>query len=136
MLNFRMTELADPRIGLSPRLLPIPGNGSTLLVQTSEMVFSSLMRSIRRGASVGIWLGDMCECDRMTETDEELLVYLGASVFLMITCCEFDLGPSVAARWIESLREKLVNGPKDGPMVLISACAIDNKSERPPLPSA
>ena len=81
------------------RLLLIPGKGKTLLVQTSAMAISSLIRSCRRGARVGMCADDICDCERITEKGVvELFAYFGASVFLMITCCKFEFGPKVAAR--------------------------------------
>jgi hypothetical protein len=72
--NFLITEFADALaealIEFSPLILPpIPGNGMAFFVQTSAMVFSSLILSDRRGDNVGTCADDMCDWERTTVGD-------------------------------------------------------------------
>lgn len=67
MLSLRMTEFADARMWFSTRRLLMPGKGKISFVQTSSSAVSSRIRSARRGAKVGTWFADKCDCDRVTK---------------------------------------------------------------------
>lgn len=69
MLNLRITEFAEARIGFSGLRTPIPGYGMISRVHTSESAVSIRIRSARLGAKVGMLAADMWDWERPTGKD-------------------------------------------------------------------
>lgn len=105
-LNLRITECAEVRMRCSFRARTvIPGNGRISRVHTSESNASNRALSPRDGASIGTRpLVASRDCERLMLALAEDRASFPTLVFRMMTLHNGDLGLTVIALWIETLR--------------------------------